>query len=408
LISLSRYAELFRVEGLRATLIASIVGRLPIGIATLAILLFLQDRTGSFALAGATAALYVLGLATVAPFLGRLIDRFGPRPVLSAGAVLYPCMMAAMVVLALADGAQGAVAFAALVAGASFPPITACMRSLYPRLVPDPGLLRTAYSADAALVESVFILGPALVALFVAADFAYGAVLFAAVCAGAGNVVFLRSPAVRGWVIQPPAGRRSLLGPLRSPPLLAVFAANFLYAFAFGLYELAVTAFAAERGVPAAAGVILALASVGSAAGVIIYGSRDWKFSVSGQFLANLGLMAAGLLLIAPVTNLYLFGLLNVIACATMAPAIASQSLLVSRLAAREMLAETFTWSATCLLAGISGGIAAGGLLAEYVAPSWILVSAALSTLMAMAVVWAGVRDQVERRKAKDESDPAF
>jgi len=394
MISFSRYTELFRVPGLAATLAASIVGRLPIGIATLAILLFLQQRTGSFALAGAAAALYVLGLATVAPFLGRLIDRFGPRPVLSVGAAVYPCMMAALVVLALAEGSHGWVAFAALAAGASFPPITACMRSLYPRIVPDAGLLQTAYSADAALVESVFILGPALVALLVAVDFTHGAVLFAAVCAGAGNVLFLRSPAVRNWVIQPPAGRRSLLGPLRSPPLLALYAANFLYAFAFGLYELAVTAFAAERGMPAAAGVILALASVGSAAGVIVYGGRAWKFSVTGQFLANLGWMAAGLLLLAPVTNLYLFALLNVVACATMAPAIASQSLLVSRLAAREMLAETFTWSATCLLAGISGGIAAGGLLAEYVAPSWILVSAAGSTLLAVAIVWGGVRQQ--------------
>ena len=384
---------MFRVPGLLATLVASIVGRLPIGIATLAILLFLQGRTGSFALAGVAAALYVLGLATVAPFLGRLIDRFGPRPVLSAGAVIYPCMMVALVVLALADGAQTWVAFAALVAGASFPPITACMRALYPRVVPDVGLLQTAYSADAALVESVFILGPARGALFVAAGYAHGAVLLAAVCAGAGNVVFLRSPAVRNWVIQPPAGRRSMLGPLRSPPLLALYAANFLYAFAFGLYELAVTAFAAERGVPAAAGVILALASVGSAAGVIVYGGRNWKWSVTDQFLANLGLMAAGLLVIAPVTNLYGFALLNVVACATMAPAIASQSVLVSRLAAREMLAETFTWSATCLLAGISGGIAAGGLLAEYVAPSWILVSAALSTLLAVAIVWGVLRD---------------
>ena len=392
MISFSRYTELFRVPGLAATLAASIVGRLPIGIATLAILLFLQQRTGSFALAGAAAALYVLGLATVAPFLGRLIDRFGPRPVLSVGAVVYPCMMAALVVLALAEGSHGWVAFAALAAGASFPPITACMRSLYPRIVPDAGLLQTAYSADAALVESVFILGPALVALLVAVDFTHGAVLFAAVCAGAGNVLFLRSPAVRNWVIQPPAGRRSLLGPLRSPPLLALYAANFLYAFAFGLYELAVTAFAAERGMPAAAGVILALASVGSAAGVIVYGGRAWKFSVTGQFLANLGWMAAGLLLLAPVTNLYLFALLNVVACATMAPAIASQSLLVSRLAAREMLAETFTWSATCLLAGISGGIAAGGLLAEYVAPSWILVSAAGSTLLAVTIVWGMLR----------------
>lgn len=392
MISLSRYAELFRVPDLRATLAASAIGRLPIGIATLAILLFLQSRTGSFALAGAAASLYVLGLATVAPFLGRLIDRFGPRPVLAVGAVVYPCMMVALVTLALQGGSHGWIALTALVAGASFPPITACMRALYPRLVPDAGLLQTAYSADAALVESVFILGPALVASFVAGGLTYGAVLFAAVCAAVGNAVFLRTPAVRNWAIQRPAGRRSLLGPLRSPPLLALFAANFLYAFAFGLYELAVTAFAAERGVPAAAGVILALASVGSAAGVIVYGGRDWKLSVTGQFLANLGLMATGLLLIAPVTNLYLFAILNVFACATMAPAIASQSLLVSRLAVREMLAETFTWSATCLLAGISGGIAAGGVLAEHVAPSWILVSAAGSTLLAVAIVWFALR----------------
>jgi MFS family permease len=392
MISLSRYAELFRVPGVAATLAASGIGRLPIGIATLAILLFLQSRTGSFALAGVAASLYVLGLATVAPFLGRLIDRFGPRPVLSVGAVVYPCTMVALVALTLLGGSHGWIALTALVAGASFPPITACMRALYPRLVPDGGLLQTAYSADAALVESVFILGPALVALFVAGGLTYGAVLFAAACAAAGNVVFLRTPAVRNWVVRP-AGRRSLLGPLRSPPLLALFAANFLYAFAFGLYELAVTAFAAERGVPAAAGVILALASVGSALGVIVYGGRDWNIGVTAQFLANLGLMAAGLLLIAPVTNLYLFAALNVFACATMAPAIASQSLLVSRLAAREMLAETFTWSATCLLAGISGGIAAGGVLAEYVAPSWILVSAAGSTLLAVAIVRMGVKD---------------
>ena len=392
MISLSRYAELFRVPGVAATLAASGIGRLPIGIATLAILLFLQARTGSFALAGAAAALYVLGLATVAPFLGRLIDRFGPRPVLSVGAVVYPCMMVALIALALLDVSHGWIALTALAAGASFPPITACMRALYPRLVPDVGLLQTAYSADAALVESVFILGPALVALFVAGGLTHGAVLLAAVCAAAGNVVFLRTPAVRNWAIQPPAGRRSLLGPLRSPPLLALFGANFLYAFAFGLYELAVTAFAAERGVPAAAGVILALASVGSALGVIVYGGREWKSGVTAQFLANLGLMAAGLLLIAPVTNLYLFAILNVFACATMAPAIASQSVLVSRLAAREMLAETFTWSATCLLAGISGGIAAGGVLAEYVAPSWILASAAGSTLLAVAIVWAAVK----------------
>lgn len=394
MISLSRYAELLRVPGLRATLAASVVGRLPIGITTLAILLFLQERTGSFAVAGGAAALYVLGLATVAPFLGRLIDRFGPRPVLAAGAILYPGMLVALVVLAHSAAGRGWVAFAALAAGASFPPITICMRALYPRFLPDIALLQTAYSMDAALVEMVFILGPVLVALFVAAGHPFVAVLLAAACAGVGNVLFLRAPGVRNWSVQRAAGRRSLLGPLRSPPLLAVFAANFLYACAFGLYEIAATAFAAQHGVPAAAGVILALASVGSAAGVIVYGGRDWGAPVTLQFLVALGLMAAGLLILAPVSDLYLFGLLNVVAGSPMAAVIASQSLLVSRLAPREMLAETFTWGSTCLLAGISGGIAAGGMLVEAWAPSWILILATLSTLLAGVVVWAGVRGQ--------------
>jgi MFS family permease len=394
MISLSRYAELLRVPGLRATLAASVVGRLPIGMATLAILLFLQERTASFAVAGAAAALYVLGLATVAPFLGRLIDRFGPRPVLAAGAVIYPGMLVALIVLALSAAGHGWVAFAALVAGAAFPPITVCMRTLYPRLLPDIAMLQTAYSVDAALVEAVFIVGPAVVALFVAAGYPFGAVLLAAACAGGGNVLFLRAPGVRNWSAQRAAERRSLVGPLRSPRLLAVFAASFLYACAFGLYEIAATAFAARHGVPAAAGVILALASVGSAVGVIIYGGRDWRAPVTIQFLVALGLMAAGLLMLAPISDLYLFGLLNIVACAPMAPVIASQSLLVSRLAPREMLAETFTWGATCLLTGISGGIAAGGVLAEYVSPAWILTAAAGATFLAGAIVWGTLRNE--------------
>ena len=86
MVSLQRYRDLFGVPAVRATLVSSIVGRMPIGIAGLAILLFVQGRSGSFALAGTASALYVLGLGLVAPFLGRLIDRLGPRPVLGSGA----------------------------------------------------------------------------------------------------------------------------------------------------------------------------------------------------------------------------------------------------------------------------------------------------------------------------------
>ena len=402
MISLSRYADLLRVPDLGSALAASVVGRLPIGMATLALLLFLQGHTGSIALAGTAAALYVLGLATVAPILGRMIDRVGPRRVLSVSAVVYPAMLIALVVLALYAGNHGWVALAALLAGASFPPITICMRALYPRLLDDVGLLHAAYSVDSALVEAVFIVGPALVALFVAIGYPLGAVLLAAVCAAAGNAIFLRSRAVKNWAVREAGERHSLLGPLRSPQLLAVFAANVLYAIAFGLYEIAVIAFAASHGAPAAAGVILALASVGGAIGVIVYGGREWRLPVSRQFLVAAGLMAGGLLLIAAISDLYLFALMSVIACAPMAPVIASQSVMISRLAPRTMLAESFTWGSTCLLGGISAGIAAGGVLAEQVSPAWILVLAAVATLLAGAVVWVGVTDPGVSGKTPD------
>ena len=90
--------------------------------------------------------------------------------------------------------------------------------------------------------------------------------------------------------------------------------------------------------------------------------------------------MAAGSLLVAPVENIALYMLVNVFAGAPMASVIATQSLLLSRLAPQGMLAESFTWGGTCLLGGISGGIALGGVLAETIAPGWILVAAAAAT----------------------------
>jgi len=96
-ISLARYAALLDQPALRSAIAASVLGRLPIGIAGLAILMLAQDTTGSFARGGAIAACYVAGLATVAPLLGRLIDRYGPRPTLLACAFAFPTALAALI-----------------------------------------------------------------------------------------------------------------------------------------------------------------------------------------------------------------------------------------------------------------------------------------------------------------------
>ena len=103
---LEAYARLLEDE-LRYLFAASIVGRLPIGTSGLAILLLVQNSSGSLAARGAATGCYVAGLACVAPVLGRLIDRHGPRATLLVCAVLFPSALCALLA-AVAAGACGA------------------------------------------------------------------------------------------------------------------------------------------------------------------------------------------------------------------------------------------------------------------------------------------------------------
>jgi MFS family permease len=378
MFSLQPYRALLHTPDLGYAVLASVIGRLPISITGFAILLFIQEQAGSFVTAGAISAIYVLGLAALAPFLGRLIDRVGPKPVLTFGAIAYPAALVLLVALVQVSVPPFLIAICAAVAGASLPPITVCMRALYPQLVAEENLLQTAYSLDAALIEAIFILGPIVVSAFAAIGSAQNAIMLAALCAVVGSFLFLRSRGVRRWKIHATEKPRGLPGPLTHPILLMLFLVTLLNASAFGLFEIAVTGLATKQGSPAAAGIILGLASVGTTLGVLVYGSRAWWPPLARQFFHTLLLMVAGLLLLAPIANLAWLSAVVVIACAPMSVALAITSLLIARIAPRAMLAESFTWMATFLLAGISLGLATGGVLVERASPflAFILASA--------------------------------
>src|SRR4029079_12708320 len=97
MISLDRYRTLFAMPGMSRLFLASVIGRLPIGMTGLAILLLVQSESGSFAAGGMATGCYLAGLARGAPFLGRIIDRNGPRLTLLACSLLFPTSMAALV-----------------------------------------------------------------------------------------------------------------------------------------------------------------------------------------------------------------------------------------------------------------------------------------------------------------------
>lgn len=390
MISLDRYRTLFDTPGITGLFLASVVGRLPIGMSGLAILLLVQSESGSFAAGGMATGCYVAGLAAVAPLLGRVIDRNGPRITLLACALLFPASMAALVTAVGANAATPLILICAVAAGATFPPVTVCMRTYLRQRITDDAALSTAYSADSILIEVMFIAGPMLVAFFVAYATPSAAVWFAAASGLAGAALFLT--ALGGWRIEPQR-ERTLLGPLAQRNFLLLIVIVFCYAMAFGLTELAVAAYASEAKRPALAGVFLGLMSAGSAFGGLAYGSRTWGTPLLRQFTVTLAVMGAGLLVLAGPWSVATFSALCVIAGIVMAPALIIQAMLVAKTAKAEHVTEAFTWSTSGLLAGIGLGMAAGGGLVE-----WRGASAALVVGGAAAIVAAAAASLLARR----------
>jgi len=390
MISLARYSTLLARPDFKSVLVASIIGRLPIGLTGLSILLLSQGATGSFVRGGATAAAYVVGLACFAPVLGRIIDRSGPRAVLLWSACAFPASLIALVlaVRADADGAFLSLAFA-FAAGATFPPITVCMRTFFRRRLAEESLLATAYSLEAVLIETIFIAGPVLVAFFVAYSSASVAVSFAALCGFSGTLLFLRSPALRDWPIEIRT-RKNLFGPLTEPGFPSLFIVVLGYAGAFGLVEIGVTAYSAEVGNPALAGVLLGLMSAGSAVGGLAYGSRSWRLPLARQFAVALWILGAGIALLALPMNIWFFAAVSIAAGVIMAPTLTIQSMLVARNASPEHMTEAFTWSSTGLLAGVGIGMAAGGWLVERWDSSAAFIAGTIAAICAgtLAAAW--------------------
>jgi MFS family permease len=384
MLSLARYAALLKPREMRQTIAASIIGRLPIGILGLGILLLVQTATGSFARGGAATACYVIGLAIVAPALGRLIDRKGPRLPLIACSLAFPTALIALVAVVHERGHPLLILALATAAGASFPPITVCMRTYFKRRLGEDGLLAAAYSLESVLIELIFIVGPMLVALFVAVSSAANAVLFAAACGCTGSLLFLRSPPLRAWRVEVRLAP-SLLGPLGERGFIALVGVILCYSMAFGLLEIGLTAYATEKGNTALAGVLLGLMSAGSALGGLAYGSRSWHYPLMRQFALMLALMGAGLMVLALPWGPWPFALWSLFAGVVMAPALIIQSMLVANTARPEHVTEAFTWSASALLSGVGLGVAAGGALLEHFrSPAVMAAGAGAAALAAL------------------------
>jgi len=392
MISLQRYAALFSRPDLRAAILASIVGRLPIGISGLALLLLVQAREDSFVDSGLVTAAYLAGLAGIAPLVGRLIDRLGPRPVLLVAGVAYPIALLTLVTAVNHGAPLGLVLALSFLAGATLPQITTCIRTLYRRELDDDVLLVAALSLDSVLIEMVFIVGPMLVAFVVAIASPDLAVLLGALCAAVGAILVTRTPALTRWPIEQ-SRHRSLLGVLHDARFRRLLVILVSYAAVFGLVDIAVASYAFEVRRPALAGVILGVMSIGSAAGGLAYGSRSWYLPLTTQFALALAIMGVSIAPMAFIANPLLLAVAAIASGVTMAPPLIIQSTMVAKTMPTSRMAEAFTWITTAMLCGVGIGFAFGGVVAEARGASAVFMLAAGITILMGAVARGVLRN---------------
>ena len=227
------------------------------------------------------------------------------------------------------------------------------------------------------MIELNFTLGPAIVAGVVAFANATAAFALSIAVVVASFFVFVLSPALRYFKPEPPV-RRHMLGPLTDPHLLLVFGTTFGLTMSFGQLEVGYPAYATFLGLPALGGILLASNSFGSAIGGTLFGGLNLKAPIERQFAATLAIMAVPLALHAFVDGAAAFAIAAFLAGAAIAPSIACQSVLVSRLAPARYATEAFTWSSTFIVSGLGAGMAVGGWLSETQGPKVPFVTGAV------------------------------
>ena len=361
------YRRLLRAPRFAPLLGATLLARLPIGINGLAIVLFLRAHDAAFSLAGAAAGALALGTAAGAPLCARLVDAFGPR-VLTLLAAGHAAGLAGLIVLGSADAPGPAIVAVAALTGMSLPPTSSVMRALYPRLLAEqPALMQTAYALDSVTTEAIFVVGPLLTAAVMALVAPAAALALSAGAVLAGTVLFnLALPADEANVHgRREPGRAGRLGALASPGIRTLVLSMVPVGLGLGALEVALPAFADHEGRRELAGLLIAIWSIGSAAGGLVYGARPRRSSLAEAHLRVAAVVPLGFLPLALATSIPTMALLVIPAGLFIAPLIATRNELAGVVAPAGAATEAYSWPLTALVAGVALGAGIAGLLVD-------------------------------------------
>ncbi len=388
---LSTYRRAFQVPGAWQFSSSAFIGRLPIAMVGLGIVLLISDLTGSYALAGLLSATFQIAAAGGALVTSRWVDQFGQRRLLPWLAIAHALCLLAFVV-AVEEGLPLAVqALAAALAGVSQPAIGSMVRARWAHTAPAANL-SSAFAIESIVDELIFTIGPLLTA-FLAFQVALPLPLIvAAVLTVAGSLAL----AVQRRT-EPPATRdarhHDSEGPgsaIRRPGMLLMVVASLGVGAVFGTYEVTVVAFTEEAGKSGASGLVLGLWAAGSMLGGLVFGSRQWSLDLPRQVVLLTGVLALTLVPAPFVSTVPVLAVTTFLAGIAVAPGLIAIFSLTERLVPGALLTEGLTWTNSGLALGFSLGTAVNGIIIDARGTTVAFVLPALCAAMASVTALAG------------------
>ena len=269
---MKRYLEVLALPHAWTLVLASFPARLAYGMVGLGIFFKVQRETGSVAFAGLAIGLNSIAGSLTAGFRGYLIDRYGQSWPLRIFVPSY----AAMILAVNASESKTFLLVMATIMGLTAPPINLSVRPLWKSVVSGTQL-RTAYAIDSSMMNTAGVIGPVVVTTLALSSHPGSALAVASAMMFIGGTWIMMSKVSRNWI--PEVKEKGQQALWRNPALRLLMLEGSFIGFGWGIFDVAVPAFATLEKVPNRTAWVFAAMGIASIAGGLIAGTLSKRTS---------------------------------------------------------------------------------------------------------------------------------
>lgn len=364
-------------------LITAFVGRLPAATVQLGLLLYVSGAGLGLGLAGITVAAVGLGSAVGAPLVGRLVDHFGPLPVVIGATTIQLLGLGALLAVVVHDGPTALVLISSALIGSANPQVGAIARAHWSGLARrrrQPRLISRALGYETACDETSFILGPVIAGLLVGLLGPNPALLTMMVWVIVGQgafIVYLARHRTEHGAAKVEETSSGGIGGISLAKVVPPMIVCLCVGTVFGSTQTALTSINAIRGTEAYTGIIYGFMGAGSAVASILVSRLPERFPLSWRVAIGASIIALTCLGLITLPSAPVIAALFVIIGVGVGTMLVSSFGRGERIAPSHRIASVMTLLTTCLVLGVSFGAAVGGVLSVQPERGFMLTMAA-------------------------------